>query len=174
MVETSSRIRSDRGMMKTIRIAAALLLRPDGDLLLVRKRGTAAFMQPGGKIEPEEAPEQTLIRELFEELRLVVTTEELVFLGKFQASAANEPEHIVVADLFRLHVGNIEITPAAEIEEIRWVSPQDPGDIAMAPLTEHHVLPFYRQQDISTMGLTSNPGKAQVEKASHCPWQMNI
>lgn len=137
--------------MKTIRIAAALLLRPDGDTLLVRKRGTAAFMQPGGKIEPEEAPEQTLIRELFEELRLVVTTEELVFLGKFQAPAANEPEHIVVADLFRLHVGNIKITPAAEIEEIRWVSPQNPRDIIMAPLTEHHALPFHRQQDISTM-----------------------
>ncbi|NTF45304.1 NUDIX domain-containing protein [Rhizobium rhizogenes] len=132
-------------MAKTIRIAAALLLRPDGDTLLVRKRGTTAFMQPGGKIEPQEAPEQALARELFEELGLAVETEALTFLGKFQAPAANEPDHIVVADVFRLEVGDIEIRATAEIEEIRWVSPLRPGNLPMAPLTEHHILPFHRQ-----------------------------
>jgi len=33
-----------------LRIAAALLVREDGCTLLVRKRGTTSFMQPGGKI----------------------------------------------------------------------------------------------------------------------------
>ena len=41
---------------RTIRIAAALLIGPDGRTLLVRKRGTEAFMQPGGKIEAHEQP----------------------------------------------------------------------------------------------------------------------
>jgi hypothetical protein len=36
-------------MNKTIVIAAALLLDPQGRTLLVRKRGTAFFMQPGGQ-----------------------------------------------------------------------------------------------------------------------------
>jgi len=36
---------------RIIRIAAAVLIGPDGRTLLVRKRGTEAFMQPGGKIE---------------------------------------------------------------------------------------------------------------------------
>jgi 8-oxo-dGTP pyrophosphatase MutT (NUDIX family) len=138
-------------MTKTIRIAAALVLRPDGKTLLVRKRGTTAFMQPGGKIEPQERAETALIRELFEELGLVAQAKDLTFLGDFQAPAANEPDHTVIADIFRLHVGYATIAAAAEIEEIRWVSPQDPGDITMAPLTEHHVLPFHRQQGISTM-----------------------
>lgn len=35
-----------------IRIAAALLVRNDGRTLLVRKRGSASFIQPGGKIDP--------------------------------------------------------------------------------------------------------------------------
>lgn len=44
--------------MADIVIAAALMVRENGDTLLVRKRGTTAFLQPGGKIEPEEtAPE---------------------------------------------------------------------------------------------------------------------
>ena len=56
--------------MKIITIAAALLIAPDGKTLLVRKRGTQAFMQPGGKIEPGEAAAMALARELKEELGL--------------------------------------------------------------------------------------------------------
>ena len=36
----------------------------DGRLLLSRKRGTSAFMQAGGKIEPGEQPAAALVREL--------------------------------------------------------------------------------------------------------------
>ena len=139
-------------MLKTIRIAAALVLRGNGDALLVRKRGTSAFMQPGGKIEPQETSEEALIRELFEELRLAADISDLAFLGQFQALAANEPDHIVIADTFRLHVEDAAIIATAEIEEVRWVSPVDPGDLPMAPLTEHHILPFHRQQTASAGG----------------------
>ncbi|MBB3285429.1 NUDIX domain-containing protein [Rhizobium tropici] len=70
-------------MTKTIRIAAALVLRPDGKTLLVRKRGTIAFMQPGGKVEQQETPETALIRELLEELGLAAEMKDLTFLGRF-------------------------------------------------------------------------------------------
>ena len=51
-------------MPTTIRIAAALLIGSDGQTLLVRKRGTQAFMQPGGKIDAGEQPVEALAREL--------------------------------------------------------------------------------------------------------------
>jgi 8-oxo-dGTP pyrophosphatase MutT (NUDIX family) len=47
-----------------LRIAAALLIREDGHTLLVRKRGTTSFMQPGGKIDPGETAQRALVREL--------------------------------------------------------------------------------------------------------------
>ncbi|MFB9950252.1 NUDIX domain-containing protein [Rhizobium puerariae] len=131
--------------MRTIRIAAALILRGDGETLLVRKRGAVAFMQPGGKIEPGESPVSALVRELDEEIGLRVAAEQLRPLGHFEAAAANEPDHIVSADVFVLHIGDTAVTRAAEIEEIRWISPADPGGIVMAELTEHRILPAYRR-----------------------------
>ncbi|MBB4566694.1 NUDIX domain-containing protein [Rhizobium leucaenae] len=132
--------------MKSIRIAAALILRDNGDTLLVRKRGTSAFMQPGGKIEAGETAAAALIRELNEEIGLRFTATQLSPFGRFEAEAANEPDHRVIAEVFRLDIGDDVIQPAAEIEEIRWISPANLGDIPLASLTEHQILPAHRQQ----------------------------
>ena len=75
-----------------IRIAAALLVGADGRTLLVRKRGTRAFMQPGGKIEVGEASAQALARELAEELGLAADPVTFVYLGRFIAEAAIDLE----------------------------------------------------------------------------------
>jgi 8-oxo-dGTP diphosphatase len=139
--------------MTTIRIAAALVVKPDGETLLVRKRGTVAFMQPGGKIEAGEAPLDALVRELREEIGVAIDPDHALFIGRFEASAANEPDHVVEAELFRVDVGSDDIRIAAEIEEAVWISVRVPNDIPMAPLTEHLILPFYRQ--------TLSAGKAE-------------
>ena len=68
---------------KIIRIAAAVLIGPDGRTLLVRKRGTRAFMQPGGKIEAHEQPVNALARELEEELALNIDPASATYLGHF-------------------------------------------------------------------------------------------
>ena len=44
-------------------IAAAIITDSQGRCLLVRKRGTEYFMQPGGKPEIGETPHAALIRE---------------------------------------------------------------------------------------------------------------
>lgn len=126
----------------TIRIAAAVIVDADGRLLLVRKRGTSAFMQPGGKIEPGEEPRKALVRELREELGLSVEPAMLRPLGACSARAANEPDATVVADLFETPLAGTPL-PAAEIEEMIWIDPAGHDGIVLAPLTRDSILPRY-------------------------------
>ncbi|MEE4103973.1 NUDIX domain-containing protein [Pseudomonas viridiflava] len=131
--------------MKIITIAAALLIAPDGKTLLVRKRGTQAFMQPGGKIEPGEAAAMALARELKEELGLIIDPQQAAFLGKFTAPAANEPGFEVQCHLFEV-MTDAQAIPAAEIEEVIWVGTQTDVELHLAPLTRDLILPLYRQR----------------------------
>ena len=128
---------------RIIHIAAALLLNADGQTLLVRKRATTAFMQPGGKIEAHELPVQALARELEEELGLVIDPTQATFLGQFSAPAANEPGFVVQAEIFQLTI-DAEVSPAAEIEEVIWVDPAIDPALELARLTRDLILPFYR------------------------------
>ena len=136
-------------MSTTIRIAAALLIGADGRTLLVRKRGTQAFMQPGGKIDAGEQPAEALARELFEELNLRIDPNAAAYLGNFSAPAANEPGFTVDAELFQVQI-DVPIAPAAEIEEVRWIDPAGDGGLVLAPLTRDLILPFYRSSLTTT------------------------
>lgn len=128
-----------RSESRKISIAAAIIADASGRLLLVRKRGTSAFMQPGGKIEPDEEPVDALVRELREELGLVIDPGTASRLGLFSAKAANEPEYTVEAELFALSIESQPI-PAAEIEEMIWLDPASAHEIQLAPLTRDVVL----------------------------------
>jgi 8-oxo-dGTP diphosphatase len=135
---------SEAGIIMThsIYIAAALLIGSDGKTLLVRKRDTTAFMQPGGKIEPGELAVNALARELDEELGIQIDTAQASFLGTFSAAAANEPGFRVDCELFRVNIDE-PVRAAAEIEEVVWVDSQTFMQIHLAPLTQNHVIPIY-------------------------------
>ncbi|MEN0000193.1 MAG: NUDIX domain-containing protein [Pseudomonadota bacterium] len=124
-----------------IHIAAAVIINSAHKTLLVRKRGTAAFMQAGGKIDGGETASQALLRELSEELGILAGDAALAPLGTFEAAAANEPGHRVVAELFVLH-SDAPMQPAREIEEIVWVDPADADNLPLAPLTRETALPL--------------------------------
>ena len=119
-----------------IRVAAAVVLDAGGRMLVVRKRGTAMFMQPGGKIMAGESAVEAVRREVVEELGVAASAVQPI--GRRVADAANEPGHTVEADVFLTSLAG-EPRAAAEIDEIAWVDPVDPGDIELAPLT-HRLL----------------------------------
>ena len=128
----------------TIKIVAAVIRDHAGRVLLVRKRGTKAFMQPGGKLDAGEDDITALSREISEELGCVLDPASVLPLGEFDAVAANEPGFRVKANLYRVDVTG-EISPSREIDEAIWVDPASPPDIHLAPLTRDHVLPLASQ-----------------------------
>jgi 8-oxo-dGTP pyrophosphatase MutT (NUDIX family) len=125
------------GPITTLRIVAAVVERSDGRHLLVRKRGTQAFMQVGGKIEPGEEPLAALVREFEEEVGLRLDPADVESIGRFGAPAANEPDHIVDAHAFRVCLRpGAEIAVRAELEELVWIDPADPvTSYPIAPLS---------------------------------------
>lgn len=117
-----------------IRVAAAVIVDDQGRWLLVRKRGTAAFMQAGGKIEPGEDPRDTVVREIAEEVAVTVAPHQVRALGRRDVLAANEPGHRLEAHVFAVD-GVTGAVPAAEIAEAVWVTPAEAAALPLAPLT---------------------------------------
>jgi 8-oxo-dGTP diphosphatase len=135
--------RSEARDGKRIRIVAAVVLNQAGNTLLVRKRGTAAFMQPGGKRAIGETSLAALERELIEELGCGLEGSPCRALGTYSAPAANEFGWTVEAELFAVTMFG-EVRPLAEIEEAIWIDPDGGDAINLAPLTRAYGLPLAR------------------------------
>jgi 8-oxo-dGTP pyrophosphatase MutT (NUDIX family) len=128
---------------RRIHVAAGIVTDSRGRAVVVRKRGTTGFMQPGGKIERGESALATLIRELREELGIEVIVDETEFLGSYEAPALNEPGQTVRAEVFALTTDSPLVT-GGEIEELHWLeSPNDVDSVELAPLTLEVLLPLW-------------------------------
>src|SRR3954464_2790573 len=103
-----------------ISIVAALIRDESGRVLLVRKRGTQAFMQPGGKRDAGEDDATALARERGSELGCQVVMASARHLGGLRMPSANEPGFQVSAALYAVDVVGA-IGPPAAIECELWV-----------------------------------------------------
>lgn len=138
---------------------------PDGQwlTLAVRKKGTALFMQPGGKPETEESPVACAVREIKEELGVSLDPERLASLGRFHTAAANEAHTRLTSDVFlapEVHNPG-EFAAHAEIEEVRWfpVDAPDP-EAPIAPLFREVVIPELLARLASPATPPATPGGA--------------
>lgn len=123
-----------------IHVSAVVFRDVNDKVLTVRKRGTEKFMFPGGKPELGESALDTAIREVKEEIGIGLEAKQLTQIGVYEAPAANEAKHTVVATVFTYDGDTIEPQMAAEIAELSWVSPDQP-DVVLAPLLADFVFP---------------------------------
>ena len=127
--------------MNIITVAAAVILNEQQQLLLVRKKNTDYFMQVGGKLEPDELPEQTMLREIDEEIGGQATIQK--FIGRFETPAANEANHLLVSYVYQVELNQFPKIDA-EIAEMKWIDLDDQQTL-LAPLTQQVVIPWCKQ-----------------------------
>lgn len=130
--------------MNVITVAAAIILNEKNQLLLVRKKNTQFFMQVGGKLEPNETPEQTMIREIAEEISANAEIEQ--FIGRFETQAANEAGHQLVSYVYQVKLDQVPQMDA-EIAEMKWID-LDEDPTWLAPLTTEVVIPWCKNNMI--------------------------
>jgi len=117
-------------------VAACALIDADKRVLIARRpegRALAGMWEfPGGKIEPGETPEDTVIRELYEELSVRITKP---CLAPLTFSTFDYPEFHILLSLFVCR--RWEGTPVPrEAQAIRWVKANRLRDFPMPPADE--------------------------------------
>lgn len=120
------------------KVGAAILSENGQRLLVVRKRGRDVFILPGGQPEPSEAPDQTLLRELREELGVGVAEMRPLMTVADVAAFEDVPLQMEVFSV----VLDGEPHPASEIVELAFV-PADwrSSGLRLASGVTGHVLP---------------------------------
>lgn len=127
--------------MKLTLVVAAALIDPDGRVLMAQRpqgKALAGLWEfPGGKVEPGERPEETLIRELREELGIAVKEPCLAPLTF--ASHAYETFHLLMP-LYVCRRWEGFVVPC-EGQSLKWVRPKDLARYPMPPADEP-LIPF--------------------------------
>jgi 8-oxo-dGTP diphosphatase len=119
--------------VKVVLVAACALIDADGRVLIARRppgRPMAGLWEfPGGKVEAGETPEATLIRELKEELGIIVN--EACLAPLTFASHSYADFHLVMPlYVCRRWEGTVR---AQEAQELAWVRPNQLKDYPMPP-----------------------------------------
>ena len=118
---------------KLLLVAACALIDADGRVLIAQRpegRSMAGLWEfPGGKVEAGERPEETLIRELKEELGIVVRD---ACLAPLTFASHSYPDFHLLMPLYvcRRWEG---IPTAQEGQQLKWVRPNRLKDYPMPP-----------------------------------------
>ena len=122
--------------VKLVLVAACALVDTDGRVLIAQRpagRPMAGLWEfPGGKVEAGERPEDTLMRELKEELGIVV---EEACLAPLAFASHGYPDFHLLMPLYVCRRWQGTVT-ALEGQELAWVRPNRLRDYPMPPADE--------------------------------------
>ena len=99
----------------------AWILLADGAILSTRSYGKDVYYLPGGKREAGESDLETLVREVAEELSVLVEPSTAALVGVFEAEAHGHAPGTRVRMTCYSAAYSGELKPAQEIEEIAWL-----------------------------------------------------
>ena len=122
--------------LKTVLVAACALIDADGRVLLAERpagKPMAGLWEfPGGKVEANERPEDTLIRELKEELGITVSEP---CLAPLTFASHVYPDFHLLMPLYVCRRWDGSVTPL-EGQQVAWVKPNRLRDYKMPPADE--------------------------------------
>ena len=128
--------------MKIVLVAACALIDADGRVLIAKRpegKALAGLWEfPGGKVQADERPEQTLIRELDEELGITVKE---ACLAPLTFASHAYPEFHLLMPLWVCRRWDGLVT-AREHAGLAWVRPNRLRDYPMPPADEPLIPPL--------------------------------
>jgi 8-oxo-dGTP pyrophosphatase MutT (NUDIX family) len=103
----------------------AFIKTKNGQILSAKSKGKSKYYIPGGKRELGETDEQTLVREIFEELSVEINTNTIEYIGTFKAQSDGAKKGVLVK--MTCYKAEYEgfLKPSNEIEEIKWLNYKD-------------------------------------------------
>ena len=122
-----------------IKVSAVVLTNDGGDVALVRKHATQAFIFPGGKPEAGETGLEAAVREVHEELGVVLDPHLVHHVADYTTPAANEADTELLSQVYRAHLPTGQhVAAQAEIAQLIWLDPaalELPAGYRLAPLS---------------------------------------